>query len=167
MSVVVVDPYLDQAAVPATIQRVAGLDELLPIADVVSVHVPLTADSVGMFDAARFAAMKRGALFINTARGGLVDQDALLAALDTGQLAGAGLDVTTPEPLPADHRLLTRNDVVVTPHVASATAEGKARILTIAFDQAMAVLEGRRPEHLVNPEVWQRLAPRVEVGDRA
>jgi D-3-phosphoglycerate dehydrogenase len=167
MSVVVVDPYLDQAAISATIQRVAGLDELLPIADVVSVHVPLTADSVGMFDAARFAAMKRGALFINTARGGLVDQEALLAALDTGQLAGAGLDVTTPEPLPADHPLLTRDDVVVTPHVASATAEGKARILTIAFDQAMAVLEGRRPEHLVNPEVWQRLAPRVEVGDRA
>lgn len=166
MSIVVVDPHLDEAAVPPTIRRVAGLDELLPIADIVSVHVPLSADSAGMFDAARFAAMKRGALFINTARGGLVDQDALLAALDAGELAGAGLDVTTPEPLPADHPLLARDDVVVTPHVASATAEGKARMLTIAFDQAMAVLDGRRPEHLVNPEVWERLLPRVEVGER-
>jgi phosphoglycerate dehydrogenase-like enzyme len=77
-----------------------------------------------MFDAERFAAMKRGAVFINTARGGLVDQDALLAALDSGRLVGAGLDVTSPEPLPTDHPLLGREDVVVTPHVASATADG-------------------------------------------
>ena len=109
-----------------------------------------------MFGAAQFAAMKPGAVFINTARGGLVDQDALLGALDDGHLFGAGLDVTSPEPLPAGHPLLGRDDVVVTPHVASATADGKARIFRVAFEQAMAAVEGRRPEHLVNPEVWER-----------
>ena len=124
----------------------------------VSVHVPLTDTSRGMFGAAQFASMKAGAVFINTARGGLVDQDALLRALDEGHLFGAGLDVTSPEPLPAGHPLLGRDDVVVTPHVASATADGKARIFRVAFEQAMAVVHGRRPEHLVNPEVWDRLA---------
>lgn len=166
MSVVVVDPYLDPATVPPNVRRAATLEELLPIADAVSVHVPLTAESAGMFDAARFAAMKPGAVFVNTARGGLVDQDALLAALDAGRLAGAGLDVTTPEPLPPDHPLLGRDDVVVTPHVASATAEGKARILLIAFDEAMAVVDGRRPEHLVNPEVWAARVGAAPVGER-
>ena len=167
MSIVVVDPYLDPAAVPSSVRRVATLDELLPIADAVSVHVPLTSESAGMFDAARFAAMKPGAVFINTARGGLVDQDALLAALETGQLAGAGLDVTSPEPLPPDHPLLARDDVLVTPHVASATAEGKARSLMIAFDEALTVVDGRRPEHLVNPEVWTARAAAAPVGERA
>jgi len=167
MDVVVVDPYLDDAAIPPDVRRVDSLDALLPIADVVSVHVPLTEASAGMFDAARFAAMRRGAVFINTARGGLVDQEALLAALDAGQLAGAGLDVTTPEPLRPDHPLLGRDDVVVTPHIASATSEGKARILRIAFAQAMAVVEGRRPEHLLNPEVWDARAATAHVGGRA
>ena len=131
-----------------------------------SVHVPLTDESRGLFGSPEFAAMKRGAVFINTARGDLVDQDALLAALEGGHLFGAGLDVTSPEPLPADHPLLGRDDVVVTPHIASATADGKARIFRVAFEQAMAAVEGRRPEHLVNPEVWQRDAsvPYAGVG---
>ena len=74
--------------------------------------------------------------------------------------------MTAPEPLPADHPLLHRDDVIVTPHVASATAEGKLRMFRIAFEQAMAVVEGRRPEHLVNPEVWDRVASATfaEVG---
>jgi D-3-phosphoglycerate dehydrogenase / 2-oxoglutarate reductase len=167
MEVVIVDPFLDPAAVPTSVRRVETLDELLPQADVVSIHVPLTDASAGMFEATRFGAMRRGALFINTARGGLVDQEALLAALRSGQLGGAGLDVTSPEPLPVDHPLLARDDVVVTPHVASATTEGKERILRIAVSEAMAVLEGRRPEHLVNPEVWQEGAATARVGGRA
>lgn len=166
MVVATFDPYLPTGAVPAGIDRADTLDALLRVADVVSVHVPLTDASRGLFGAAEFAAMKSGSVFINTARGGLVDQDALLGALDAGHLFGAGLDVTTPEPLPAGHPLLSRDDVVVTPHVASATADGKARIFGIAFEEAMAVLEGRRPEHLVNPEVWERIAsvPYAGVG---
>jgi glyoxylate reductase len=108
--------------------------------------------------AARFAAMKPGAVFVNTARGGLVDQAALLAALDSGHLFGAALDVTTPEPLPPDHPLLGRHDIVVTPHVASATAEGRVRMFRVAFEQVIDVLEGRRPPHLVDPSVWDRIA---------
>jgi phosphoglycerate dehydrogenase-like enzyme len=93
-------------------------------------------------------------MFVNTARGGLVDSEALLGALDGGRLFGAGLDVTEPEPLPADHPLLQRDDVVVTPHVASGTAESKVRIFRAAFEQVVDGLAGRRPKHLVNPEVW-------------
>jgi D-3-phosphoglycerate dehydrogenase / 2-oxoglutarate reductase len=166
MRVVTVDPYVDPGTIPPEVVRVDALDELLREADVVSVHVPLSEASRGMFDVERFAAMKRGAVFINTARGGLVDQDALLAALDSGRLVGAGLDVTSPEPLPTDHPLLGREDVVVTPHVASATADGKRRILQAAFEQAMAVVQGRRPEHLVNPEVWDRVAATAGGVDR-
>jgi phosphoglycerate dehydrogenase-like enzyme len=158
MRVATFDPYCDPTAIPSGFASVATLDALLRDADVVSVHVPLTDASRGMFDAGRFAAMKPGAVFVNTARGGLVDQDALLAALASGQLVGAGLDVTTPEPLPPDHPLLGRDDVVVTPHIASATADGKVRILEAAFEQAMTVLRGERPAHLVNPEVWDRVA---------
>jgi D-3-phosphoglycerate dehydrogenase len=117
-----------------------------------------------MFDAGRFAAMKPGAVFINTARGGLVDQEALLGALDSGGLAGAGLDVTDPEPLPMDHPLLGRDDVVVTPHVASATADGKMRILEAAIEGALTVIRGERPAHLVNPEVWDRIASATAAG---
>jgi phosphoglycerate dehydrogenase-like enzyme len=164
MRVVTFDPFLAASALPAGIDREDTLDGLLGSADVVSIHIPLTDDSRGMFDPARFAAMKPGAVFVNTARGGLVDQDALLGALDSGRLFGAGLDVTSPEPLPVGHPLLSRDDVVITPHVASATADGKARIFRIAFEQAMAVVDGRRPEHLVNPEVWERIASAPYAG---
>jgi phosphoglycerate dehydrogenase-like enzyme len=166
MRVTVFDPYLAAAAVPAGIDRADTLEALLRAADVVSVHVPLTDESRGMFGSAQFASMKPGAVFINSARGGLVDQGALLAALDGGRLFGAGLDVTSPEPLAPDHPLLARDDVVVTPHVASATADGKARIFRVAFDEAIAVIQGRRPRHLVNPEVWGRVAPVPQAGVR-
>ena len=92
---------------------------------------------------------------MNTARGGLVDHDALLAAIDSGHLFGAGLDVPEPEPLPPDHSLLNREQVVVTPHVASGTRAGKRRLFEMAFAQVLQVLGGERPDHLVNEEVWQ------------
>ncbi len=146
------DPHLDDTAFDG-VERVPDLDGVLG-ADVVSVHVPLTDQSRGMFDAVAFAAMRPGAIFVNTARGGLVDQEALVAALDDGRLFAAALDVTDPEPLPAGHPLLERDDVIVTPHVASATAAGKERIFRIAFQQVLQVIGGERPAHLVNPDVW-------------
>lgn len=164
MRVITFDPYVVSSAVPARIGRADTLEDLLRRADVVSVHVPLTDASRGMFGPAQFASMKPRSVFINTARGGLVDNDALLDALDTGRLFGAGLDVTSPEPLPIGHSLLNRDDVVVTPHVASATADGKARIFRAAFGQAIDVVAGRRPEHLVNPEVWERFASATYAG---
>jgi D-3-phosphoglycerate dehydrogenase / 2-oxoglutarate reductase len=164
MRVMTYDPYVDPDATPGHVRRMDRLEDLLGAADVVSVHVPLTEESRGMFDAMRFDAMRPGAVFVNTARGGLVDHEALLAALESGRIRGAGLDVTTPEPLPPDHPLLGRDDVVVTPHVASATADGKLRILQAAFGQAMAVIRGERPEHLLNPEVWDRIATATAAG---
>jgi phosphoglycerate dehydrogenase-like enzyme len=112
--------------------------------------------------------MKSGAVFVNTARGAIVDQAALLDALDSGRLFAAGIDVTDPEPLPADHPLLHQANLVVTPHIASATAEGKLRSLESAFEQAIAVVHGERPAHLVNPEAWGRMDPATTTsgGDR-
>ncbi len=155
MEVVAFDPHA-AATVFAGARRAAGLDELLAVSDVVSVHVPLTDETRHMFDADSFARLKPGTVFVNTARGGVVDQDALLAALDSGRVGAAGLDVTDPEPLPADHPLLNRDDVVVTPHIASGSFEGKRRIFRIAFSQAVEALTGTRPDNLVNPEVWDR-----------
>jgi len=155
------DPRIDGAGIPAGVTRAASLEELLAAADLVSVHVPLTAETRHLFGATAFAAMKPGALFVNTARGGLVDLAALEKALDSGRLSAAALDVTEPEPLPPDHPLLRRNDVVVTPHVAAATAEAKRRIFESAFAQVLDVLAGRRPAHLVNPEVVGSFSPMV------
>jgi phosphoglycerate dehydrogenase-like enzyme len=110
---------------PPFVERVAGpeaLLELLPEADVVVVCVPLTPETDGLFDAAAFAAMKRGAYLVNIARGRVVDTAALVDALHTGRIAGACLDVTEPEPLPADHVLWTFPNVVITPHVAAQSA---------------------------------------------
>ncbi len=159
MQVTAFDPNLPADAFDGT-GRSASLSELLASADVVSLHLPLTPETAGSFGPAQFAAMKPGAVFVNTARGGLVDHDALLEALESGRLVGAGLDVTDPEPLDPDHPLLRRLDVVVTPHVASATVAGRIRLLRTAFRQVVMVLDGRRPPHLVNPAVWDRLVTR-------
>ncbi len=159
MDVMVYDPYLGATDVPAGVTTAATRHEVLAAADVPSLHVPLTATTRHSFDNTAFAAMKPGAVFVNTARGGLVDHGALLAALDGGHLFAAGLDVTDPEPLPPDHPLLHRNDVIVTPHVASGTTAGKRRIFRTALEQVLLVLSGRRPPHLVNPEVWEHLEP--------
>jgi phosphoglycerate dehydrogenase-like enzyme len=158
MRVTAHDPYLPADAFGPEVDAAASLHELLATADVVSVHVPLAASSRGMFGAAEFARMRPGAIFVNTARGGLVDHDALLDALDAGHLHGAGLDVTDPEPLPVGHPLLARDDVVVTPHVASGTIEGKIRIFRDALTNALDALAGRRPATIVNPEAWDAMA---------
>lgn len=156
MRVLAYDPHLAPTGF-AGAEQAATLEELLGASDVLSVHVPLTADTAGLFDAARFAAMRDGVVFVNTARGGVVNQEALLAALDSGRVLAAGLDVTDPEPLPSDHPLLQRDNVIVTPHVASGTWEGKRRMFRKAFEQAIQVLSGEVPDHLVNPEVWDKL----------
>jgi phosphoglycerate dehydrogenase-like enzyme len=157
MQILAFDPYLDPDVLPPG-GRAASLAELLGTADVVSVHVPLTEQSEGMFDAETFAAMKPGAILVNTARGGLVDLNALQGALDSEHLFGAGLDVTQPEPLPPDHPLLNREDVIVTPHVAAGTAAAKRRIFWTSLEQVIQVLNGDRPAYLVNPDVWDRIA---------
>jgi len=155
MTVIAYDPFVEAtAAEEAGIQLVDSLDQLLAEADVVSLHLPLTSETGQLMNAGRIAQMKPGAILVNTARGGLVDHAALLAALGSSRLFGAGLDVTDPEPLPPDHPLLHRDDVVATPHVAAATAAGKARLYESAVTQALQVLRGEYPNHLVNPDAW-------------
>lgn len=151
MHVVAYDPYLEADAFD--VQRADSLDELLKLSDSVSIHVPLTEATRRLFDADTLATMKPGAVLINTSRGGVVDQDALLSAIIAGHLFGAGLDVTDPEPLPRDHPLLHHDRIVVTPHVASGTLSGKRRIFATAVGEVARVLEGGRPHHLVNTKV--------------
>ncbi len=162
MDILAYDPYLSDNDFPPPVTRVASLPELLARSDVVSVHVPLTPGNARMFDADAFAAMKPGAVFVNAARGGLVDQEALLSSLDSGHLFGAGLDVTYPEPLDPAHPLLHRPDVVVTPHIAAATGEARIRMFRVAIEQALMVIDGRRPPHLVNPDSWDRVLARLD-----
>ena len=125
------DPYIDSAkADELGVELASSLDELLARSDIVSLHLPLSDSTLHLINRGTLAAMKDGAILINVSRGGLVDEAALLEALDGGGLRGAGLDVTDPEPAEADNPLLHRNDVIVTPHVGSATYAGKRRILS-------------------------------------
>ncbi len=158
------DPYLTPS--DFTVERAPTLGILLERSDVVSVHVPLTPETHHLFDAESFASMRRGAVFVNTARGGLVDQDALIQALESGQVRAAALDVTDPEPIPTNHPLLARDDVIVTPHVASATTEGRSRIFRTALRQVELALGDARPEHLVNPEGWRKRSHIVGTAGR-
>jgi glyoxylate reductase len=131
-----------------------GLDELLQRSDFVSVHVALTPQTRNLLDADRIALMKPGAVLVNTARGGIVDEHALAAALTGGGLSAAGIDVFEREPVPADNPLLGLSNVVATPHIGSATTRTRARMADMAVDNIIAALEGRVMSCCVNPEVY-------------
>tara|TARA_B000000441_G_scaffold123842_1_gene100646 strand:- start:5434 stop:6420 length:987 start_codon:yes stop_codon:yes gene_type:complete len=136
------------------VERASNLHDAVSSAHIVSIHAPLTPETRHLVDAELFSQMQDGVLIVNTARGGLIDDHALLAALNSGKVAGAGLDVTEPEPLPSGHPLLDHQRVVVTPHVASATNEGRKRIFGMALEQILCALGGIKPSHILNPEVW-------------
>ena len=148
MDVVACDPGVTECPVAGV--ELVDLPTLLERSDVVSLHAPALPSTLQMINAETLAMMRPGAYLVNCARGVLVDHDALLAALERGHLAGAGLDVTDPEPLPAEHRLLHRPDVVITPHIASASVAGRRRLYEHSIDNALAVLEGR-PASIVLP----------------
>jgi len=141
--------YWSRREKPDAPARFLPLDELLATSDVVSLHLPLTAETAGFLSAERIARMKRGAILINTARGGLVDEPAILLALADGHLAGVGLDVFEREPVPADHPLLSRPEVVVTPHLAWLTPETLRRSLAVAVENARRLAAGAELLHRV------------------
>jgi D-3-phosphoglycerate dehydrogenase len=145
MRVISADPYNADAT--------HSLDDLLADADVVSMHAPVTESTTGMIGAAQFATMKDGAVYLNTARAHLHDTDALVSALRDGKLAGAGLDHFAGEVLPTDHPLVSMPNVVLTPHIGGATYDTETRQSVMVADGLLAILEGRRPAHIVNPEV--------------
>jgi glyoxylate reductase len=134
-------------------QRVA-LEELLSESDFVSLHVPLTEETRGLINAQALQRMKPSAYLINTARGAVVDQAALVEALQKGWIAGAALDVTDPEPLPANHPLYSLPNCLITPHIGSATANTRRRMAELAAENLLAGLAGRRLPHCANPQVY-------------
>lgn len=154
MRVLATDPYVDPAEIAACGAQALALDDMLPRADIVSLHCPLDSGTAGMINAARFGLMKRGALFISTARGGVHDEAALDAALRSGQVGGAGLDVWVHEPPPPAHPLLQHANVVATHHTAGVTAGSRRAMATLASTQILQFIDGERPARVVNPQAW-------------
>ncbi len=135
--------------------RAVDLNTLLAESDFVSVHVPLTEETHHLIGANELGKMKATAILVNTSRGPVVDPDALVGALASHRIAAAALDVTEPEPLPADHALLALPNCIVTPHIASASVATRNKMAVIAAENLLAGLEGRRLPHCVNPEVYE------------
>lgn len=160
MQVLATDPNLSAAEIERRGARAVSFDELLSQADFVSLHCPRDAGTLKMMDAEAFARMKPGAIFITTARGGIHDEAALVQALRSGHLAGAGVDVWDQEPPPLDHPLLAMDKVYATFHVAGVTHEARRNMGAIAADQIADLLAGERPPRLINPEVWPAFVKR-------
>lgn len=155
MNVLVYDPYKPAAEIKAAgCEPVANLDEGLAKADFVTIHCPKTPETVGMFNAARLARMKPTAYLVNTARGGIIDEPALHAALTSGKLAGAGLDVYEKEPVQPDNPLLKLSNVVSAPHMAGVTKESLDRMGLQTARNILSALDGKPiRENVINQEV--------------
>lgn len=154
LRVVAYDPFVTETVARQFGCELLSLDDLLARANFVSLHTPLTPDTRHLMNGERLRRMKPSAFLINTARGGLIDPEALLQALREGWIAGAGLDVFEPEHLAADHPLLTQPNLIATPHVAFYSEESLAELQTKAAQNVAAILSGRRPASVVNPQVF-------------
>jgi D-3-phosphoglycerate dehydrogenase / 2-oxoglutarate reductase len=149
------DPSMPEEAIRGQDCLSLSLDDLLAQSDFLSIHVPATVQTQHLLNAERLRRMKPTAYLINTSRGAVIDQEALVHALQEGWIAGAGLDVFEPERLPVDHPLLALPQVVATPHVAFYSEESLVELETKAARNVAAILAGRRPDAVVNPEVLQ------------
>jgi D-3-phosphoglycerate dehydrogenase len=145
MNVIAADPFSPDAT--------HSLDDLLAEADVISMHAAVTPDTARMIDADAIDRMRDGAVYINTARAGLHDVEAITAALASGKLGGAGLDHFEGEVLPTDHPLVTMPNVVLAPHIGGATYDTEANHTALLADDLLRLLAGERPLHCANPEV--------------
>ncbi len=148
--------YADAVRAPEAVEKelnaeYRGMNSLLADSDFISVHVPLLPETRGLFDAPRFLKMKPTAYLINTARGAVVDEAALVHALETGKIAGAALDVFENEPF--IHPGLKRPNVVLAPHIASASIETRTKMACMAAENVVALFKGQRPANMLNPEV--------------
>jgi D-3-phosphoglycerate dehydrogenase len=149
LKVITHDPYVAADVVEAHRVENTSFEDLLGRSDFVSIHAPLLAATRGLMNAAAFARMKKGAFLVNTARGPLVDESALVAALDSGHLGGAALDVVTVEPLAKDSPLLGRDNVILTPHTAFYSVEALEELQTKCASDVARVLSGERPVYPV------------------
>jgi phosphoglycerate dehydrogenase-like enzyme len=150
------DPYVDPRISPLLhIERVETLDEMLPRVRFLCLCLELTAESKNIIGAKELAKLSEDAFVVNTSRGGVLDLEALTQALEAGKIAGAGLDVYNPEPLPQQHRLLKLKNVVLTPHTAGVTVETNVRSTRSAVTQLLAGLAGEMPAFPKNAEAWE------------
>lgn len=156
MKIGVYDPYVKREVVESMgYSYFDNLLDAMAAGDYVSLHMPSLPSTRGMISTAQFGAMKPTAYFLNAARGDVVDEAAMIKALEEGQIAGAGLDVLVEEPMPADHPLMKLNNVVVTPHMAAQTQETVSKLVTMAAEGTLAVLNGEKWPHVANPEVYE------------
>lgn len=155
MRVFAYDPYLGDETALSLGVTLTSLEDVIRQADFLSLHVPATPETAGLMNAERLGWMKPGSYLLNLARGALVDESALLDALDQGRIAGAGLDVFSVEPPAVDNRLRTHPAVIATPHSASVTQEGRRRMEEMAMDRLLDFFRGQRPADIVNPMAWR------------
>ena len=155
MEVYAHDPYLRPEEMKSQGVNPAGQDEILQSCDIISLHLPLLPESKKYLGAKEFEMMKKGAVLINTGRGGLVDEEALLDALQSGRLFGAGLDVTDPEPPSPQNPLFGLENVIFSPHMAAHSTTSMRNMAIFAAEQVVKVLRGERPTLVVNPEVLE------------
>ncbi len=139
---------------------VLGVDDLVAQSDILVLCCPLTPETTGLLSRDRIGRMKSGALVVNVARGAVIDDDALIAALREGRIGGAALDVFVTQPLPADHPYFSFPNVIITPHMAGITEESMMRMGTGAAEEAIRVLSGQLPVNLRNPDVLERYRKR-------
>jgi D-3-phosphoglycerate dehydrogenase len=156
MKVLVYDPYVDSQLIAQHGAEAVGLDRLLAEADAISIHVPLSPETRNLIGRRELAQMKPTAFLINTSRGGIVDEQALAAALTKKRLGGAALDVLSVEPPPADHPLRQAPNIILTPHLAFYSRESVIELQTKAAEEVARVLKGEPPRSPVNPQVLTR-----------
>jgi D-3-phosphoglycerate dehydrogenase len=171
MKVVAYDPFLSPEAAQRLGVELKSLEELWPIADAITIHTPLTDDTRGLIGAASIAKMKPGVLIVNAARGGIVDEAALLEALKMGKVAGAALDVFVEEPPPKDHPLIAHERVICTPHLGASTEEAQEKVAVEVAEQLLAYLTRGEVKNAVNlpglsSEHQTRLAPYIELAGK-
>jgi D-3-phosphoglycerate dehydrogenase len=155
LELIAYDPYLsDDVFELLGVRRCYDLEDLLAEADLISLHVPLTPETLHLIGEKELAKMKKRAILINTCRGKVVDGEALFKALKEGEIAGAGLDVLEKEPPNPEDPLLNCRNLIVTPHSAWYSEESLERLKTIGMDEVVRVLNGKRPRFVVNPEVF-------------
>ena len=153
MKLLAYDPFQDPKAADEFGVTYVDLEQLLRESDFVSLHMALTDDTYQMISTDELKTMKPTAVLVNAARGPVIDTDALVSALQSGEIFAAGLDVTDPEPLPADHPLVALPSCTVVPHIASATVTTRDNMATLAARNLLAALNGDMPEAIVNPDV--------------
>jgi len=167
LGVLAADPYLDESAMAAAGAEKVSLEDLFSRADIISLHTPLTAETRGMIGASLLARMKPGAIVINTSRGPVIDEPALIDALRAGRIGGAGLDVLAKEPPAKDHPMFHMDNVVLSPHAASTTVEALDELAVKVSRQIVQFLRGEWPTYLANPAVRDQTNCRLLAARRS